>query len=91
MAEGDVRRLAEAVAGVLRDAPPYPGEGEGEGEGGGAAAGAGAGGVFHGRGVVMVGGGLRYLVPAWVNLHVLRRTGGSGEWGEGSSGCEGYR
>ncbi|GLI66684.1 hypothetical protein VaNZ11_010617 [Volvox africanus] len=30
---------------------------------------------FSGRGVVMVGGGLHYLTPAWTNLHVLRRTG----------------
>ncbi|GIL68802.1 hypothetical protein Vafri_22039 [Volvox africanus] len=30
---------------------------------------------FSGRGVVMVGGGMRYLTPAWTSLHVLRRTG----------------
>ncbi|GIL63128.1 hypothetical protein Vafri_17254 [Volvox africanus] len=30
---------------------------------------------FSGRGVVMVGGGMQYLTPAWVSLHVLRRTG----------------
>ncbi|KAG2454624.1 hypothetical protein HYH02_000465 [Chlamydomonas schloesseri] len=44
--------------------------GRGSGSGGG-----GGGGVFSGRGVVMVGGTLRYLVPAWVSLHVLRRSG----------------
>jgi hypothetical protein len=35
--------------------------------------------AFSGRGVVMVGGGLHYLGPLWVSLHVLRRSGGSGE------------
>ena len=29
--------------------------------------------VFAGRGVVIGGGGLRYMVPAWVALHALRR------------------
>lgn len=45
-----------------------------------AAAGGGAlsypgGDVFAGRGVVMVGGGLKYMVPLWIAVHQLRHTG----------------
>jgi alpha 1,2-mannosyltransferase len=32
-------------------------------------------GNFSGRGIVTLAGGLRYTVPAWVNVHMLRRTG----------------
>ena len=31
--------------------------------------------AFSGRGVVMVGGGLHYLIPAWASLSVLRKSG----------------
>lgn len=31
--------------------------------------------AFAGRGIVIVGGGLQYLPPAWVAVHALRRTG----------------
>lgn len=31
--------------------------------------------TFAGRGVVILGGGLTYTVPAWVALHMLRRAG----------------
>jgi len=31
--------------------------------------------AFHGRGVVILAGGPTYLVPAWVNLNMLRRSG----------------
>ncbi|GFR52395.1 hypothetical protein Agub_g14905 [Astrephomene gubernaculifera] len=105
-----VRRLAEAVAGLMADLPPYPdhnpddaadndvhkkgstadpesttrsreqqqqqqqqGQQQARGSQGGQSPAAPA--VFAGRGVVMVGGGLRYLTPAWVSLHVLRRSG----------------
>lgn len=30
---------------------------------------------FAGQGVVILAGGLTYMVPAWVNIHMLRRTG----------------
>ena len=30
---------------------------------------------FSGRGIVILAGGLTYMVPAWVNIHMLRRTG----------------
>ena len=30
---------------------------------------------FAGRGIVILAGGLTYMVPAWVNIHMLRRTG----------------
>ena len=30
---------------------------------------------FAGRGIVILAGGLTYMVPAWVNVHMLRRTG----------------
>lgn len=30
---------------------------------------------FSGRGVVILSGSLPYMVPAWVNLHMLRLTG----------------
>jgi hypothetical protein len=29
----------------------------------------------QGRGVVMVGGGLRYMFSAWVSVHLLRSAG----------------
>jgi hypothetical protein len=32
-------------------------------------------GLFSGRGVAILSGGLQYMVPAWVNLHMLRLTG----------------
>eukprot|EP00877_Chromochloris_zofingiensis_P001671 jgi/Chrzof1/11504/UNPLg00437.t1 len=32
-------------------------------------------GVFQGRGIVTVGGGMRYIIPAWINVHQLRHTG----------------
>ena len=31
--------------------------------------------AFEGRGIVILAGGLTYMVPAWVNIHMLRRTG----------------
>lgn len=31
--------------------------------------------AFEGQGVVILAGGLTYMVPAWVNIHMLRRTG----------------
>ena len=31
--------------------------------------------AFAGRGIVILAGGLTYMVPAWVNIHLLRRTG----------------
>eukprot|EP00884_Botryococcus_braunii_P021243 jgi/Botrbrau1/7802/Bobra.0159s0230.1 len=31
--------------------------------------------MFAGKGIVILGGGLTYMVPAWVNVHMLRRTG----------------
>ena len=32
-------------------------------------------GMFEGRGVVILAGRLQYMVPAWINVHMLRRTG----------------
>ena len=32
-------------------------------------------GVFRGRGIAILAGGGQYMVPAWVNIHMLRRTG----------------
>ncbi|KAG2436436.1 hypothetical protein HXX76_006739 [Chlamydomonas incerta] len=85
MDPASVEALAAAFAGLLADLPPYPGgagsgaggssSGSGSSSGGGSGAGGGGGAVFSGRGVVMVGGSLRYLVPAWVSLHVLRKSG----------------
>ena len=31
--------------------------------------------AFAGRGIAILAGGLTYMVPAWVNIHMLRRTG----------------
>lgn len=31
--------------------------------------------MFSGRGIVILAGGPKYLVPAWVNINMLRRTG----------------
>lgn len=31
--------------------------------------------MFRGRGIVILAGGLTYMVPAWANIHMLRRTG----------------
>lgn len=31
--------------------------------------------VLSGRGIVMIGGGLRYSMPAWVAIHMIRRSG----------------
>ena len=30
---------------------------------------------FKGRGIAILGGGPQYMVPAWVNVHMLRATG----------------
>jgi len=30
---------------------------------------------LQGRGIVMVGGGLRYMMSAWVSVHLIRQTG----------------
>ncbi len=32
-------------------------------------------GTFSGRGIVTTGGGLRYMVPVWVSINMLRRAG----------------
>ena len=32
-------------------------------------------GAFQGQGITILAGGGRYMVPAWVNMHMLRRTG----------------
>ena len=32
-------------------------------------------GMFQGRGIVILAGGLTYMVPSWVNIHMLRRSG----------------
>jgi hypothetical protein len=32
-------------------------------------------GMFHAKGIVILAGGLTYMVPAWVNLRMLRLTG----------------
>ena len=32
-------------------------------------------GVFRGQGIATLAGGGQYMVPAWVNIHMLRRTG----------------
>ena len=32
-------------------------------------------GVFHGKGIVILAGGPQYLVPAWVNVRMLRMAG----------------
>ena len=32
-------------------------------------------GMFRGRGIVILAGRLQYLVPAWVNVHLLRKSG----------------
>ena len=31
--------------------------------------------MFTGQGVCILGGGNKYMVPAWVNVHMLRATG----------------
>ena len=31
--------------------------------------------LYKGRGIVIVGGGLKYMVSAWINVHLLRRAG----------------
>ena len=31
--------------------------------------------AFEGQGIVILAGGLTYMVPAWVNIQMLRRTG----------------
>ena len=31
--------------------------------------------AFEGRGIVILAGGLTYMVPTWVNIHMLRKTG----------------
>jgi hypothetical protein len=95
-----VEKLAAAVAGLLRDLPPYPvaqgavaaaataaTDGGAESQTGGSRQSPSPRPVFAGRGVVMVGGGLRYLTPAWTSLHVLRKTGESlltGVWCRGT-------
>ncbi|KAK9798888.1 hypothetical protein WJX73_001325 [Symbiochloris irregularis] len=32
-------------------------------------------GMFRGKGITILAGGGQYMVPAWVNIHMLRRTG----------------
>ena len=32
--------------------------------------------MFSGRGIVILAGRLPYMAPAWINVHMLRRTGG---------------
>jgi len=39
--------------------------------------------TFAGRGIVTVGGGMRYIIPAWMMVHQLRHLGewvGGGDW-----------
>lgn len=31
--------------------------------------------VMQGRGIVMVGGGLRYMESTWIGVHLIRRSG----------------
>jgi len=31
--------------------------------------------LFKGKGIVIMAGGLTYFVPAWINIHMLRKTG----------------
>ena len=31
--------------------------------------------MFNGRGIVILAGRLQYMAPAWINIHMLRRTG----------------
>ena len=31
--------------------------------------------LFQGKGIVIMAGGLTYFVPAWINIHMLRKTG----------------
>ena len=31
--------------------------------------------LFKGRGIAILGGGPQYMVPAWVNVHMLRAAG----------------
>ena len=31
--------------------------------------------LFSGKGIVIMAGGLTYFVPAWINIHMLRKTG----------------
>ena len=33
--------------------------------------------MFNGQGICILAGGNKYMVPAWVNIHMLRRTGTS--------------
>ncbi|GIL84768.1 hypothetical protein Vretimale_14448 [Volvox reticuliferus] len=92
MGAEDVEKLTAAVAGLLRDIPPYPdasaagaavtagaddenADGSSRNSSSGSSGSSSAAPGFSGRGVVMVGGGIRYLTPAWASLHVLRRTG----------------
>ena len=32
--------------------------------------------LFQGKGIVIMAGGLTYFVPAWINIHMLRKAGG---------------
>ncbi|KAG2501658.1 hypothetical protein HYH03_000162 [Edaphochlamys debaryana] len=84
MPERDILSLQRTMSGLLSDLPPFPDVHAAEAdsvlaaEAGTSTAVAEAVArepVFRGRGVVMVGGGLRYMVPAWVALHVLRKSG----------------
>ena len=34
-------------------------------------------GLFEGKGIVIMAGGLTYFPPAWVNIHMLRKAGES--------------
>ena len=31
--------------------------------------------LFQGKGIVIMAGGLTYFVPAWINIHMLRKAG----------------
>lgn len=37
------------------------------------------GALFQGKGIVIMAGGLTYFVPAWINIHMLRKTGAPGQ------------
>jgi alpha 1,2-mannosyltransferase len=62
----DVSAAAAALAAFRSSAPPYPSSNS-----------SASSFTYAGRGVVILGGGLTYMVPAWVALHMLRRAGSS--------------
>lgn len=41
-------------------------------------------GFFSGKGIAILGGGPQYMVPAWVNVHMLRAAGGCASAGMGA-------